>query len=424
MYSVSPALPVGLSLNPSSGVISGTPTAASPQATYTITATNAVGSTASTLSLTVNTLTPPSTSYPAFTPPYPLVLSGNTPAVVIANPRVIPVFFSDSPDQADTLAIVHALVTSQEWTAAAEYGVGAATVGTPVYLTSAAPTTTTVAGISSYVAANAVSWGTLDGSEIVALYYPTSTMITDAPGASWHDVATTASNQQVPYTVMYNWTGVNDYLQYHELVEAATDPIPGEGYGHLNHDAEEWTYDYDELADLCDRFSSFYDLTLPNFYGVGWPGTPMAGIWSNSAVNAGHAPCTMAGSSDPEVGFGAYPVLPDSYVGPQGDTNASVSIAPGASVTIPVNFFSYGPLPAPITIAVTQTNTNTANTNVLTFSLDQDTGLNGSVAHLTITAPSTPLSSTTTYATFLITATIGAVNVTQPQSVFPGLVTN
>jgi hypothetical protein len=367
-------------------------------------------------------LTPPSTSYPAVTPPYPLVLSGHTPAVVIANPIVIPVFFSDSPDQSDTLAIVQALVASHEWTAAAEYGVGAATVGAPVYLTSAAPTSTTMAGIGSYVAANAASWGTLGGSEIFALYYPTSTVVTDAPGASWHDSATTGTNQQVPYTVMYNWAGYNDYLQYHELLEAATDPIPGEGYGHLNHDAEAWTYDYDELADLCDRFSAFYDFTLPNYTAL--PAAPMSGIWSDSAVSGGEAPCTTAGSSDPEVGFGAYPVLPDSYVGGQGDTNASVSIAPGASETIPVNFFSYGPVPARITIVVTQTNTNTANTNVLTFRLDQDTGLNGSVVHLTITAPSTPLSSTTTYATFLITASIGAVNVTQPQSVFPGLVTN
>jgi hypothetical protein len=43
-YSVSPALPAGISLNTSSGVISGTPTAAVPTATYTITASNSVGS--------------------------------------------------------------------------------------------------------------------------------------------------------------------------------------------------------------------------------------------------------------------------------------------------------------------------------------------------------------------------------------------
>ena len=44
-YSVSPALPAGLSLNTTTGVISGTPTAVTAQATYTITATNTGGST-------------------------------------------------------------------------------------------------------------------------------------------------------------------------------------------------------------------------------------------------------------------------------------------------------------------------------------------------------------------------------------------
>jgi hypothetical protein len=53
-YSVNPALPAGLSLNTTSGVISGTPTAAMAQAVYTVTATNAGGSTTFALSLTVN----------------------------------------------------------------------------------------------------------------------------------------------------------------------------------------------------------------------------------------------------------------------------------------------------------------------------------------------------------------------------------
>jgi len=44
-YSVSPALPTGLSLNTTTGVISGTPTSATTQATYTVTASNIGGST-------------------------------------------------------------------------------------------------------------------------------------------------------------------------------------------------------------------------------------------------------------------------------------------------------------------------------------------------------------------------------------------
>ena len=44
-YSVSPALPAGLSQSTSTGVISGTPTAVTPTAIFTVMATNAGGST-------------------------------------------------------------------------------------------------------------------------------------------------------------------------------------------------------------------------------------------------------------------------------------------------------------------------------------------------------------------------------------------
>ncbi|BDG05028.1 hypothetical protein AMOR_40240 [Anaeromyxobacter oryzae] len=53
-YSVLPALPAGLSLNTSTGVISGTPSAVTSTAVYTITATNSAGSTTAGVSITVN----------------------------------------------------------------------------------------------------------------------------------------------------------------------------------------------------------------------------------------------------------------------------------------------------------------------------------------------------------------------------------
>ena len=52
-YVVSPALPAGLTLNPSTGVISGAPTVASSTASYTVTATNSGGSTTASLSIAV-----------------------------------------------------------------------------------------------------------------------------------------------------------------------------------------------------------------------------------------------------------------------------------------------------------------------------------------------------------------------------------
>jgi hypothetical protein len=53
-YAVSPALPAGLSLSTSTGAISGTPSAASAKSSYTVTASNATGSTTATVQITVN----------------------------------------------------------------------------------------------------------------------------------------------------------------------------------------------------------------------------------------------------------------------------------------------------------------------------------------------------------------------------------
>ena len=66
-YSVSPSLPAGLSLSTSTGIIAGTPTAATPTATYTVTASNAAGSRTFGVVITVNAaLTAPSAlSYPS-----------------------------------------------------------------------------------------------------------------------------------------------------------------------------------------------------------------------------------------------------------------------------------------------------------------------------------------------------------------------
>ena len=60
-YTVSPALPAGLTLDPISGAISGTPLTASPARTYTFTASNEAGAATTTLSLVV--LVPPALTY-------------------------------------------------------------------------------------------------------------------------------------------------------------------------------------------------------------------------------------------------------------------------------------------------------------------------------------------------------------------------
>jgi len=62
-WSVSPALPAGLSIDTSTGVISGTPTTITAQANYTVTATNAAGNTTAVLSITVQLGAPTNLTY-------------------------------------------------------------------------------------------------------------------------------------------------------------------------------------------------------------------------------------------------------------------------------------------------------------------------------------------------------------------------
>jgi uncharacterized repeat protein (TIGR01451 family) len=57
-YSVSPSLPAGLSLNTSTGTLSGTPTAVTSSASYTITATNTGGTDTASVTITVNDIAP------------------------------------------------------------------------------------------------------------------------------------------------------------------------------------------------------------------------------------------------------------------------------------------------------------------------------------------------------------------------------
>ena len=57
-YSISPDLPAGLSIDPSSGEISGTPTVVAGEQTYTITATNTTGTGTASVTITVNTVAP------------------------------------------------------------------------------------------------------------------------------------------------------------------------------------------------------------------------------------------------------------------------------------------------------------------------------------------------------------------------------
>ncbi len=68
-YTISPALPIGLSFDPTTGIISGTPTVATATTNYTVTGTNTIGSATATFSLASSVAAPTITSFTPTTAP-------------------------------------------------------------------------------------------------------------------------------------------------------------------------------------------------------------------------------------------------------------------------------------------------------------------------------------------------------------------
>ncbi len=64
-YAIDKALPAGLTFDPATGTISGTPTASSPATNYTVTAYNATGSSTAGLNIKVSSATPQTITFPA-----------------------------------------------------------------------------------------------------------------------------------------------------------------------------------------------------------------------------------------------------------------------------------------------------------------------------------------------------------------------
>lgn len=91
-YAVSPTLPAGLTLNQTSGTISGIPTAVSPAASYTIMASNAFGSTTAALTITVENenatlaYSPSTVVYTVGKPIIPLAVSNGVTGSYAVNP--------------------------------------------------------------------------------------------------------------------------------------------------------------------------------------------------------------------------------------------------------------------------------------------------------------------------------------------------
>jgi hypothetical protein len=165
-YTVAPALPAGLSLNTSTGVITGTPSTVTATANYVVTASNSAGSTTATLSITVMaapanlTYSLPSASYPAgtqITPNTPSSTGGPVASYSVAS--ALPLGLSLNAATGVITGTPSTVTATANYVVTATNAVGFASVPLSITIVAAvvAPSNATVTPISQSVVAGTLS---------------------------------------------------------------------------------------------------------------------------------------------------------------------------------------------------------------------------------------------------------------------------
>lgn len=352
---------------------------------------------------------PTSATYPAWQPDaWPQVgpRALLSQATVLASPRLVPVYFTNTPAPDQKTAFLQRLIASPSWGVLGEYGVSTATVAADVKLGVAADGQVTDAGIQSLLIAQ-ISNGTLsvDPSTLVVLFYPATTTVTQSGGAqscasfgAYHSAFAGPNRQLVAYAVIPDCRrgiGALTTATSHEVLEAVVDPYQT-GYNRVAGDVSwQMALSGAEIGDMCEHDS---DLSAREDSQVN--GTTvtdyMARIWSNQAARSGHNPCVPPRSPllNNEVYFNSVPQLDDKVQVVRGGAGVAkgVVIAPGQSKTISVHLFSDGATYGQWNVHATWLKKSTDSDQApLTFKWDKTTGQNGDVLNLTITAPKAPM---------------------------------
>lgn len=205
-------------------------------------------------------------------PPLPQVTTFGGP--IMAHPQLVPIFFSDDPDITTLTSFSRWIVTS-DWLAdaGAEYGVGAGSVLGTVQLGTPAPTAITDAQVVDLVFEGVTTAsfpkpadGNL-GDVLYVLHLPVQTVETSGTATScvdfggYHNSAR-RNGVELSYTVIATCSGTRlglssvefrELVMSHELIEAATDPLPGNHPAYrLNDRTDPLSSTEGEVGDLCE----------------------------------------------------------------------------------------------------------------------------------------------------------------------------
>ncbi len=365
----------------------------------------------------------PDLPFPAVTPDLPRVVDSGGP--VLATPSVTPVFFPGFDYPTEVLDFVKKIGPSKYWAALSEYGVGQIAAAPAVTLAPEQIAPTDIGNITDdQIQAWVVSrfdgthpefGNTPDPNSIYTLFYPASTVISLQGAQSCQSFGgyhgnVTIQGKLVAYAVIPecksfgNSSAVDVVTEVtsHELSEAATDPFPFDDpkYTQVDRDHLAWSLFLGggEVGDLCAQFST----SVYKPADIGWV---VQKNWSNENAKAGHDPC--APQNEGEAYFNVVPTMSDKILTRANVTTKGVKVPVGESRTIPLALYSDAPTSGPWTVSVQGFSRGGGTTNSpMTFTLDKNTGKNGDVLNLTITAK-TAITSQSKSMTFLITSQLG-----------------
>jgi hypothetical protein len=282
--------------------------------------------------------------------------------------------------------VVAAIPGSTYWREiTSQYGVGALTVVPAQTLPASVALPTSMADAGTYLVK--ITDGThpgipqSDGNTLYSLMLPA----TGFDGActqfgGFHFDTVGANGKVIIYSMNFNCAAGNPsevdvagVVVSHELIEAATDPLPSTNPAYATVDDEHvaWAVQFGgENGDLCHtRRDAREPLRVA--------GVTVSPAWSNQSAMAGHDPCVPAPATPYFYAAADVPLVTDAM-----GSQRYVMLAMGQSVTIDVKLYSDAVVTA--WDLSTQLVREQGGTPSLTLTFDDATGNNGDVRRLTI----------------------------------------
>jgi len=367
----------------------------------------------------------PSGTYPAFIGDFPTLQNNGGP--IMKNPVVVAITWSSDPAEATLQSFTDTIGATNYWKAAvSEYGVGPLVGGAMnhVSITTPAPASLQDSDLQSMVTTNAgvtAGWPAPTADTIYAFFLPPGTLLymQGGGGGGAGDAGTDACSQHVGgyHSELAVGSGSTEYAvvprcafssfpnntaeqdttmaMSHELAESVTDPLTNSNPAYIGFDQDHFAFDWflefqDENGDACEGYhSSFFEdkETTPAFDF--W----VQRTWSNKNGPLGHDPCqpddqpyfNVAILNLKEVTITLPPQLTGMST-PQNVQIKGVHIPVGQSATVDVGFYSDAPTSGPWTLTWGQGSPfNPTAQTYLGAQIDYTTGVNGQIAHVTVT---------------------------------------